>query len=152
MYSTDLVLGLGFRGLKGAGQDCQLDILQLLWHLWMTHVLVHNNAIHQLCILQLAANFAINLQTDSSLLKEPCSYNPFSEETCSYSPFTHCINLTSWTRMRCPCIMHEHACCNTMQIRLLWPDNAGTRLSAQQSHETIKQFSDDNQGADLDQL
>lgn len=63
---ANLVLGLGFRRLKWASQDCQLDILQLLRHLWMTHVLVHNNAIHQLCILQLATNFAINLHTDIS--------------------------------------------------------------------------------------
>ena len=46
-----LVLGLGFGWLKWAGQNGELHILQLLWHLRVAHVLVHNNAIHQLCIL-----------------------------------------------------------------------------------------------------
>ena len=89
MQGTDLVLGLGFRGLKRASKDCQFDVLQLLRHLWMTHVLVHNNAIHQLCILQLTTNFAVYLQTDSSLLMKLASL------TCSYSLCMHCINLTS---------------------------------------------------------
>ena len=56
-----LVLGLGLGWLKGAGEDGNLDILQLLGHLWVAHVLVNDDAIHQLGILQLATYFAIHL-------------------------------------------------------------------------------------------
>ena len=50
MLCTHLVLGLGFRWLKWAGQDGKPDILKLFWHLWMAHVLVYNNAVYQLGI------------------------------------------------------------------------------------------------------
>ena len=46
-----LVLCLRLWGLKGACEDGNLGILYPLWHLWMTHVLVNDNAVHQLCIL-----------------------------------------------------------------------------------------------------
>lgn len=49
--SAYLVLGLGFGWLKRACQDCELDILQLLWHLWVAHVFIYDNAVHQLGVL-----------------------------------------------------------------------------------------------------
>lgn len=56
-----LVFGLGLGWLKGAGQDCNLGIFNPLGHLWMAHVLVNYNAIHELCVLQPAAHFSIHL-------------------------------------------------------------------------------------------
>ena len=62
MWDTYLVLCFGFRWLKRASQNGNLDILKLFWHLRMAHVLVNDNAVHQFSVLKLAANFAIHLQ------------------------------------------------------------------------------------------
>ena len=45
------MLSLWFWGLEGAGEDGDLGILYPLWHLWVAHVLVDDDAIDQLCIL-----------------------------------------------------------------------------------------------------
>nr|GMD95521.1 hypothetical protein Iba_chr15aCG13110 [Ipomoea batatas] len=49
------MLGLWFRGLKWTSQNGNFCILNLLRHLWMTHVFVNNNAINQLSRTALTA-------------------------------------------------------------------------------------------------
>lgn len=62
LIPSHLVLGLWLRWLKGAGQDGNLHILELLWHLRMTKVFVNDNPIHQTDILHLASNLAFHLK------------------------------------------------------------------------------------------
>ena len=56
----EFVFGLGLGGLEGAGEDCDLDVLELLGHLRVGEVLVHHHPLHQLGVLQLAPHFALH--------------------------------------------------------------------------------------------
>jgi hypothetical protein len=57
----NFMLGLGFRGLKGAGQDGDLDVFQLFWHLRVRKVLVEHDAAHQARVVHRAARFSLEL-------------------------------------------------------------------------------------------
>jgi len=54
---VEFVLGLGLRGLEGAGEDLDLLVLHFLGHLGVLEVLVDHNSLDQLGLLQLAADF-----------------------------------------------------------------------------------------------
>lgn len=56
-----LVLGLGLRGLEGTGQDSQLSIPNLVRHLRVRKVLVHNNTLDKQRILKRSTDLAIHL-------------------------------------------------------------------------------------------
>mmetsp|Transcript_51985 Transcript_51985/g.149853 ORF Transcript_51985/g.149853 Transcript_51985/m.149853 type:complete len:321 (+) Transcript_51985:871-1833(+) len=58
---VQLVLRLRLRRLEWASQDSHLGILHHLWHLGVTEVLVHNDALDQTRIFQLSANLSLNL-------------------------------------------------------------------------------------------
>lgn len=59
--ATHPVLCLGLGCLKGACQDGNLDIRQLLGHLWVAEVLVNHNALNQPGVLHGTPDLALNL-------------------------------------------------------------------------------------------
>ena len=55
------MLGLGLGRLKGTGQDSQLGIPNLVGHLRVREVLVHNNTVDEQRVLEGSTDLSINL-------------------------------------------------------------------------------------------